>query len=58
MKYKAYITYMVYDSIEIEIDRFDSFRKVIDAADAYIEASPHQYDEVEVEYEEIIEEED
>ena len=49
---------MIYDSIEIETDRFDSFRKVIDAADAYIDASPRQYDDVEVEYEEIIEEED
>lgn len=58
MKYKAYITYMVYDSIEVEIDKNESFTKVIDKVSDYIRTTSHQYDDTDVEYEEMEEEDE
>lgn len=55
MKYICYINFILYDQIEIEAANYDEAYK---KADKYVEDSPHHYDEVEIEVEQIEEEDE
>lgn len=55
MKYRCYINFILYDQIEVEAASYD---EAYEMADKHIENSPHHYDEVEVEVEQIEEEEE
>lgn len=55
MKYRCYINFMVYDQIEVEAASYDeAYAKV----DKYVDGSPHNYDDVEIEVEQVEEEEE
>lgn len=55
MKYRCYINFILYDQIEVEAASYD---EAYAKADEHIENSPHHYDEVEIEVEQMEEEEE
>ena len=55
MKYRCYINFMLYDQIEVEAASYD---EAYEKADKYIDGSPHHYDDVDIEVEQVEEEEE
>ena len=55
MKYRCYINFILYDQIEVEAASYD---EAYEKAEKYVGGSPHHYDEVEVEVEQVEEEEE